>query len=64
MSLGGTAIAFGAMVDVAIVVVENTRKQLEPASQRRFGVEFLIDSENQERSRFKTEARPNTQCQR
>ena len=34
MSLGGIAIAVGAMVDAAIVVVEQTHKKLEGAQPR------------------------------
>ena len=34
MSLGGIAIAVGAMVDAAIVVVEQTHKKLEGAGKR------------------------------
>jgi len=30
MSLGGIAIALGAMVDAAIVMIENAHKHLEP----------------------------------
>jgi Cu(I)/Ag(I) efflux system membrane protein CusA/SilA len=32
MSLGGIAIAIGAMVDAAVVMIENAHKQLEPGS--------------------------------
>src|SRR5262245_66168972 len=34
MSLGGIAIAIGAMVDAAIVMIENAHKQLERAPDR------------------------------
>ncbi len=41
MSLGGIAIAIGAMVDAAIVMIENAHKRLEQARQR--GVELTRD---------------------
>ena len=34
MSLGGIAIAIGAMVDAAIVMIENAHKRLERAQAR------------------------------
>ena len=40
MSLGGIAIAIGAMIDAAIVMIENMHKHLEravPAKRRRRG---------------------------
>ncbi len=49
MSLGGIAIAIGAMVDAAIVMIENAhkhleREQLKPAEQRRARLEVLIEA--------------------
>jgi Cu(I)/Ag(I) efflux system membrane protein CusA/SilA len=38
MSLGGIAIAIGAMVDAAIVMIENAHKHLERAEQQRDGI--------------------------
>ncbi|MEW6644374.1 MAG: CusA/CzcA family heavy metal efflux RND transporter [Pseudomonadota bacterium] len=42
MSLGGIAIAVGAMVDAAIVMIENAHKHLERAPSGRSRVEILI----------------------
>ena len=49
MSLGGIAIAIGAMVDAAIVMIENAHKHIEheqrkPEEQRRPRLELLIDA--------------------
>ncbi len=44
MSLGGIAIAIGAMVDAAIVMIENAHKRLERASPGESRVEILIDA--------------------
>jgi Cu(I)/Ag(I) efflux system membrane protein CusA/SilA len=49
MSLGGIAIAIGAMVDAAIVMIENAHKHLEseqakPQEQRRPRLEVLIEA--------------------
>lgn len=49
MSLGGIAIAIGAMVDAAIVMIENAhkhleREQLKPENMRRARLEVLIDA--------------------
>jgi copper/silver efflux system protein len=49
MSLGGIAIAIGAMVDAAIVMIENAHKHLEreqamPPEQRRPRLDVLIDA--------------------
>jgi Cu/Ag efflux pump CusA len=43
MSLGGTAIAFGAMVDVAIVMVKNTRKQLHRRNEAGVGLRWNLE---------------------
>ncbi|MBI1331209.1 MAG: CusA/CzcA family heavy metal efflux RND transporter [Alphaproteobacteria bacterium] len=42
MSLGGIAIAIGAMVDAAIVMIENAHKRLEKAGPGEFRIEVLI----------------------
>jgi copper/silver efflux system protein len=44
MSLGGIAIAVGAMIDAAIVMIENAHKHLERASPDRPRVQILIDA--------------------
>jgi Cu(I)/Ag(I) efflux system membrane protein CusA/SilA len=44
MSLGGIAIAIGAMVDAAVVMVENAHKHLERDGGRRPRTEVLIDA--------------------
>src|SRR5947209_8213082 len=44
MSLGGIAIAIGAMVDAAIVMIENAHKHLEHASPDRPRVDILIQA--------------------
>jgi len=44
MSLGGIAIAIGAMVDAAIVMIENAHKHLERAEPGRSRVDILIDA--------------------
>jgi copper/silver efflux system protein len=44
MSLGGIAIAIGAMVDAAIVMIENAHKHLERASPDKPRVEVLIEA--------------------
>jgi copper/silver efflux system protein len=44
MSLGGIAIAIGAMVDAAIVMIENAHKHLERAGLRKSRVDILIDA--------------------
>ncbi len=43
MSLGGIAIAIGAMVDAAIVMIENAHKHLERADPGKSRVEVLIE---------------------
>ncbi|MBI2715513.1 MAG: efflux RND transporter permease subunit [Rhizobiales bacterium] len=52
MSLGGIAIAVGAMVDAAIVMIENAHKHLEheqgkPPEQRRSRLEVLIEASSE-----------------
>jgi Cu(I)/Ag(I) efflux system membrane protein CusA/SilA len=44
MSLGGIAIAIGAMVDAAIVMIENAHKHLERADPKRSHADILIAS--------------------
>ncbi|RJF77758.1 efflux RND transporter permease subunit [Rhodopseudomonas palustris] len=44
MSLGGIAIAIGAMIDAAIVMIENAHKHLERAPPERPRVEVLIEA--------------------
>jgi Cu(I)/Ag(I) efflux system membrane protein CusA/SilA len=44
MSLGGIAIAIGAMVDAAIVMIENAHKHLERAEPGKSRVAILIDA--------------------
>ena len=44
MSLGGIAIAIGAMVDAAIVMIENAHKHLERAAPEESRVTILIDA--------------------
>src|SRR5256714_8078105 len=47
MSLGGIAIAIGAMVDAAIVMVENAHKRLERAAAGTSRTEVLIEAANE-----------------
>ena len=44
MSLGGIAIAIGAMIDAAIVMIENAHKHLEHAPRDKDRIHVLIDS--------------------
>ena len=44
MSLGGIAIAIGAMIDAAIVMIENAHKHLERAPEGKPRVEILIEA--------------------
>ena len=44
MSLGGIAIAIGAMIDAAIVMIENAHKHLERAPPEKPRVEILIEA--------------------
>jgi copper/silver efflux system protein len=44
MSLGGIAIAIGAMVDAAIVMIENAHKHMERAEPSRSRITILIDA--------------------
>ncbi|MFC3677132.1 efflux RND transporter permease subunit [Ferrovibrio xuzhouensis] len=47
MSLGGIAIAVGAMIDAAIVMIENAHKHLERAPPDKRRVEILIEAASQ-----------------
>ncbi|ACI91176.1 cation efflux system protein CusA [Afipia carboxidovorans OM5] len=47
MSLGGIAIAVGAMIDAAIVMIENAHKHLERAPPDKPRVEILIEAASQ-----------------
>src|SRR5207237_9699079 len=47
MSLGGIAIAIGAMVDAAIVMIENAHKHLERAEPGQSRVAILIEAASQ-----------------
>jgi copper/silver efflux system protein len=47
MSLGGIAIAIGAMVDAAIVMIENAHKHLERSEPGRSRVDILIEAASQ-----------------
>ena len=44
MSLGGIAIAIGAMIDAAIVMIENAHKHLERAEPGRSRIDILVDA--------------------
>ncbi|MFF0924484.1 efflux RND transporter permease subunit [Rhizobium leguminosarum] len=44
MSLGGIAIAIGAMIDAAIVMIENAHKHLERASPDKPRIKILVDA--------------------
>src|SRR5260370_21383339 len=44
MSLGGIAIAIGAMVDAAIVMIENAHKRLERAAPDKTRTEVIIEA--------------------
>src|SRR5207302_9189542 len=44
MSLGGIAIAIGAMVDAAIVMIENAHKRLERAASGKTRAEVIIEA--------------------
>jgi Cu(I)/Ag(I) efflux system membrane protein CusA/SilA len=47
MSLGGIAIAVGAMIDAAIVMIENAHKHLERAPPAKPRIEILIEAASQ-----------------
>jgi copper/silver efflux system protein len=47
MSLGGIAIAIGAMIDGAIVMIENAHKHLERAGPEKPRIEILIEAASQ-----------------
>src|ERR1019366_3106025 len=47
MSLGGIAIAIGAMVDAAIIMIENVHKHLEQGAQGKTRREILIEAAQQ-----------------
>src|SRR3546814_12764660 len=47
MSLGGIAIAIGAMIDAAIVMIENAHKHLERAPPDKPRVDVLIEAERE-----------------
>jgi Cu(I)/Ag(I) efflux system membrane protein CusA/SilA len=47
MSLGGIAIAIGAMVDAAIVMIENAHKHLERAEPGKARIDILIEAASQ-----------------
>ncbi|OHE06533.1 MAG: cation transporter, partial [Sulfurimonas sp. RIFCSPLOWO2_12_FULL_34_6] len=47
MSLGGIAIAIGAMVDASIVMIENAHKHLSKSDGTKSRVEIIIDSSKQ-----------------
>ena len=47
MSLGGIAIAIGAMVDAAIVMIENAHKHLERAEPGKSRIDVLIEAASQ-----------------
>ncbi len=59
MSLGGIAIAIGAMIDAVIVMVDNAHKHLERAEPGKPRVEVLIEAAPEDgRDRRPTDARP------
>jgi Cu(I)/Ag(I) efflux system membrane protein CusA/SilA len=47
MSLGGIAIAIGAMIDAAIIMIENAHKQIEHDASERPRTEILIEAAQQ-----------------
>jgi len=47
MSLGGIAIAIGAMIDAAIIMIENAHKHLEEADGRKARREILLEAAQQ-----------------